>query len=83
MDHLCNAHLLDHLRLRKLEALPNLQELLSQSSWTWSCASHYCANTQLPKINLDFFTVIVDSRAILTVESITRSWISVSNEKKG
>jgi hypothetical protein len=40
MDHLCNAHLLDHLRLRKLEALPNLQELLSQSSWTWSRATH-------------------------------------------
>jgi len=40
VDQFRNAQLLDHLRLRKPEALPNLQQLLSQSSWTWSRAPH-------------------------------------------
>jgi len=40
MDHLRNAHLLDQIRLRKCEALPYLQQFLSQSSWTWSRAPH-------------------------------------------
>jgi len=40
MDHLCNTHLLDQIRLRKCKALPYLQQFLGQSPWTWSRAPH-------------------------------------------